>query len=82
MLQRGLRPAGSRLVAIFEQVARLTSEFSADGFERREAHGLGLARLQYRQVGLSETYAFGQFAERNFALGHLHVEVDYYLSHS
>ena len=72
---------GLRFVAVFEYVAGLAAQFAADGFERAEAHGLGLAGLQDRQVGLRQPDALGQLAERHLALGHFDVEVYYYLSH-
>ena len=37
--------------SIFQYVAGLAAEFAADGLEGGEAHGLGLARLQDREVG-------------------------------
>lgn len=39
------------LLSIFQYVTGLTAEFAANGFEGGEAHGLGLARLQDREIG-------------------------------
>ena len=34
------------ILPILQNVARLASQHMADGFQRTEAHGLGLTRLQ------------------------------------
>ena len=49
----------SFLVTILQYIARLAVECLADGVERREADGTGLARLQDGEVGGSDTHLFG-----------------------
>ena len=61
--------------AIFQEVARLAVQLAADGLEGAEAYRLGLAGFQDGEVGRREVDALGQFAERDFALGHHDVEV-------
>lgn len=72
--------AGSRCFlasfgAIFQEVAGLAVQLAADGLEGAEAYRLGLAGFQDGEVGRREVDALGQFAERDFALGHHDVEV-------
>lgn len=61
--------------AIFQEVAGLAVQLAADGLEGAEAYRLGLAGFQDGEVGRREVNALGQFAERDFALGHHDVEV-------
>src|SRR3954463_5844074 len=65
---RGLLPA--------QQVARLALEHLAEGGERREAHRLGPAVLEYRQVGGRDPYAVRELAHGHLPLGQHHVDVD------
>jgi len=69
-------------VLIFQDITRLTAEFTADGLQGRETNGLGLTCFQDRKIGLCKSYALSQFVERHFALGHLNVEIYYYSAHT
>ena len=61
--------------AVFEDVAWGAVEDAADGVEGREAHGLGLAGFQDREVSHGDAHAFAQFVERHLAAGHHHVKI-------
>lgn len=74
--------AGLCFLPVFQNVSWLASQLTAYCFKRGEAYGLGLAGLQNRQISLRKLHSFGQLAERNFPLGHLHVEVYYYFTHT
>ena len=67
----------SILVTILEYVARLAVERLADGVERGEADGTGLARLQYGEVSGGDAHLLGQFARGHLALGQHYVYVYY-----
>ena len=62
---------------IFEYIAGLAVESLTDGFEGGEAYGFGLARLEYREVGGSDTHPLGQLARRHLAPGHHHIYIYY-----
>src|SRR6478752_6873317 len=59
-----------------KQVARLALEHLAERGERRKAHRLGTAVLEYRQVGGRDPYAVCEFAHGHLPLGQHHVDVD------
>src|SRR3984885_10584110 len=59
-----------------QQVARLALKDLAEGGERREAHGLGAAVLEYCQVGGRDPHAVREFAHGHLPLGQHHVDVD------
>ena len=61
--------------AVFEDVAWGAVEDAADGVEGREAHGLGFAGLQDREVGYGDAHALAQFVERHLAAGHHHIKI-------
>ena len=67
----------SFLITILQYIARLAVECLADGVERRETDGAGLARLQDREVGGGDTHLVGQFARGHLALGQHYVYVYY-----
>ena len=48
----------------------------ADGFQRREPDGLGLAGLEDGQVGRGDPYLLRQFAGGDFGLGQHDIKVD------
>ena len=68
--QNRLRAELCRLVDVFQNIPRLTTQFVANRVERRETDGASLARFQNRQVGGRDVYPFCQFAESDFAFGH------------
>ena len=76
------RPASCSLAlllfrrAVFQNVAGLALEMFADGFERGEADGLGLAGFEDGQVLRGDVHAVGQIVEPHFPLGENHVEID------
>ena len=59
---------------IFEYIAGLAVESLTDGFEGGEAYGFGLARLEYREVGGSDTHPLG-VAYAGYDVS-LHSEID------
>src|SRR4051795_11876452 len=59
-----------------QKVAWLAFEHLAEGGERREAHRLGAAVLEYRQVGGRDPYAFCELAHGHLPPGQHHVDVD------
>src|SRR5882757_11173762 len=59
-----------------QQVARLALEHLAERGERREAHRLGAAVLEYRQVGGRDAYAVRELAHGHLPPGQHHVDVD------
>src|SRR5918912_1596449 len=69
-----IRPSVLGLPA--QQVARLAVEHLAEGGERREAHRLGAAVLEYRQVGGRDPYAVRELAHGHLPPGQHHVDVD------
>src|SRR5918912_3414647 len=69
-----IRPSVLGLPA--KQVARLAVEHLAERGERREAHRLGAAVLEYRQVGGRDAYAVRELAHGHLPPGQHHVDVD------
>src|SRR5829696_6684139 len=59
-----------------QQVARLALEHLAERGERREAHRLGAAVLEYRQVGGRDPYAVRELSYGHLPSGQQHVDVD------
>src|SRR3954469_12688871 len=59
-----------------QQVARLALEYLAERGERREAHCLGAAVLEYSQVGGRDPYAVREVAHGHLPPGQHHVDVD------
>src|ERR1043166_8532611 len=59
-----------------QQVARLALEHLAERGQRREAHGLGAAVLEYSQVGGRDPYAVRELADGHLPFGQHHVDVD------
>ena len=57
-------------------------QFAADGFQRREADGSRLARLEYREVGLRQVDTLCQLAKGYLPLGHFYIEINDDLSHT
>ncbi len=61
--------------AEFEDVAGRAVQDAADGVEGREAHGLGFAGLEDREVGNGDAHALAQLVERHLAAGHHHIKI-------
>src|ERR1044072_4118186 len=59
-----------------QQVARLALEHLAESGQCREAHRLGAAVLEYRQVGGCDPYAVRELAHGHLPPGQHHVDVD------
>src|SRR5262245_40528977 len=59
-----------------QQVARLALEHLAERGEGREAHGLGAAVLEYRQVGGRDPDAVRELTYGHLPFGQHHVDVD------
>src|SRR5215470_16239708 len=59
-----------------KEVAWLAFEYLAERGERRKAHGLGAAVLEYRQVGGRDPYAVCEFAHGHLPPGQHHIDVD------
>src|SRR5699024_228625 len=49
---------------IFDDVPGLAFQFAADGLQRREPDGLGLAVLEDREIGGSDVHTFRHLAQR------------------
>ncbi len=60
----------------FQNLARLAFERFADGFERGEADGLGLAGFEDGKILRRDVHAVGQVIQPHFALRENHVEID------
>ena len=62
---------------IFQNISRLTVQRPAYGLQRGEAHGLGLAVLQHRQIGKGNVHLSRQLRQAHFPSGHHHVQIHY-----
>ena len=60
-------------VSVFQYIPWLATQLATDGLEGSEAYGLGLARLQDREVSQREADLLCQFAKRHFALSEFYV---------
>lgn len=68
-----MRGGGFLRISVLENVAGLALQYFANGFQRTEADGFGLAGFKDRKVGKGNAHLFRQLIERHFALGHHHV---------
>jgi len=65
-----------RFRAVFQNFSGLALQVFADGFERGETDGLGLAGFEDGQVLRRDVHAVGQIVQPHFALRENHVEID------
>jgi hypothetical protein len=65
-----------RFGAEFQNFAGLAFERLANGFERGETDGPGLAGLEDGQVLRRDVHGLGQIVQPHFALGKNHVQID------
>jgi len=65
-----------RFRAEFQNFPRLAVERFADGFERGEADGLGLAGFEDGQILRRDVHGLSQIVQPHFALRENHVEID------
>src|ERR1035437_3318400 len=64
--------------AVFQNFAGLALQVFANGCERGEADGFGLAGFEDGEVLRGDVHAIGQIVQPHFALGENHVEIDDY----
>ena len=76
----GLDARGLRLFpgfrTIFQNVGGLAVEMGANGFERGEADGPGLAGLEDGKILRRDVHGGGQIVQPHFALRENHVQID------
>ena len=65
-----------RFRSVFEDFTRLALQMFADGLQRGEADGLGLAGFEDGKILRRDVHAVGQIVQPHFALRENHVEID------
>ena len=71
-----VRPGMSLFRTVFQEVAGLTVEGFANGVERRETDGLGLACLENRKVSCRNAYLLSKFSRRHFPPSQHYINID------